>query len=150
MSSAILPQSLDRDLTIGFEQERLPVSSFGGWNAGDDADGTTVRVRVCDEDDIPIGRYRCYREGDLSYLVCNVKGVLHAIINQCSHMRVPLDGGRQFGKDFICPLHGARFDIATGKALTGPAVARLKTYPVSIEGGAIFVELPAAAIRRAG
>jgi 3-phenylpropionate/trans-cinnamate dioxygenase ferredoxin subunit len=97
---------------------------------------------------VEVGRHRCFSEGKLSFLLCNVKGVVHAIINECSHMKVPLDGGRQFGKDFICPVHGARFDIASGKALAGAAVARLKTYPVTIEDGALVVELPAAAIGR--
>ncbi|OAP33592.1 hypothetical protein A8O16_03430 [Sphingobium sp. 20006FA] len=101
-----------------------------------------MRVRLCDRAEIPTGRYRCFKEGALSFLVCNVKGTLYAIINQCSHMKVPLDGGRQFGKDFICPVHGARFDIPSGKALSGAAVGRLATYPVTIEDEGVFVELP--------
>lgn len=123
------------------------MSYFGGFGAGGDAGGDVlkVRVRMCDEEEIPVGRYRCFKVSELSFLVCNVKGVLHAIINQCSHMKVPLDGGRQFGKDFICPVHGARFDITTGKALSGAAVARLKTYPVTVEDGGVFVEIPAPA-----
>ena len=123
------------------------MSYYGGLGGGE-ASGETVSVRVCGVDEVEPGRYRCFIEGDLSFLLCNVKGVIHAIINQCSHMKVPLDGGRQFGKDFICPMHGARFDIATGKALSGAAVARLKTFPVTIEGDDVIVELPSAAIGR--
>ena len=123
------------------------MSYYGGLGGGE-ASGETVSVRVCGVDEVEPGRYRCFSEGDLSFLLCNVKGVIHAIINQCSHMKVPLDGGRQFGKDFICPKHGARFDIATGKALSGAAVARLKTFPVTIDGDDVIVELPSAAIGR--
>jgi len=128
------------------EQGRLPVSYYGGLGGDGGASGETVRIRVCSVEDVPVGRYRCYSEGAISFLVCNVKGVLHAIINECSHMKVPLDGGRQFGKDFICPVHGARFDITSGKALAGAAVARLKTFPITIEGDAVVIELPASAI----
>jgi 3-phenylpropionate/trans-cinnamate dioxygenase ferredoxin subunit len=122
------------------------VSYYGGLGSGDEVGSETVRVRVCGVEEVAVGRYRCFSEGNLSFLLCNVKGILHAIINECSHMKLPLDGGRQFGKDFICPVHGARFDIASGKALAGAAVARLKTFPVTIEGDSVLVELPAAAI----
>lgn len=124
------------------------MSYYGRLGNDADADVETVRVRVCGVEEVEVGRYRCFSEGKLSFLLCNVKGVVHAIINECSHMKVPLDGGRQFGKDFICPMHGARFDIPTGKALAGAAVARLKTFPMTIEGDALFVELPVAAIGR--
>jgi 3-phenylpropionate/trans-cinnamate dioxygenase ferredoxin subunit len=103
-----------------------------------------TRVRVCSVEEVGVGHYRCFSEGSLSFLLCNVKGTLHTIVNECSHMKVPLNGGRQFGKDFICPMHGARFDIASGKALAGAAVARLKTFPVTIEGDSVLVDLPVA------
>ncbi len=131
-----------------FEEGRTLVSYYGGQGSSGDLDGETVRVRVCSVDEVDEGRYRCFSEGNRSFLLCNVKGVVHAILNECSHMKVPLDGGRQLGKDFICPMHGARFDIASGKALSGPAVARLKTFPVAIEDGAVFVELPAVVLGR--
>lgn len=124
------------------------MSYYGSLGSDSDAGGETVRIRVCDAEEVEVGRYRCFSKGKLSFLLCNVKGVVHAIINECTHMKVPLDGGRQFGKDFICPVHGARFDIASGKALAGAAVARLTTFPATIEGGVVVVELPAAAIGR--
>ena len=71
------------------------MSYFGGFGAGGDAGGDVlkVRVRMCDEEEIPVGRYRCFMVSELSFLVCNVKGVLHAIINPGSPMKVPRDGG---------------------------------------------------------
>jgi nitrite reductase/ring-hydroxylating ferredoxin subunit len=41
----------------------------------------------------------------------------------------------------MCPQHGGRFDLATGKCRGGPVTVGLKTYPAKEEGGQIFVEL---------
>jgi 3-phenylpropionate/trans-cinnamate dioxygenase ferredoxin subunit len=45
--------------------------------------------------------------------------------------------------DFVeCPLHQGRFHIPTGKAKGAPACVDLKTYPVKVEDGSIFIALP--------
>ena len=41
-----------------------------------------------------------------------------------------------------CPLHGAQFNIKTGKAETPPATVDLAIYEVKIEGDDIMVGLP--------
>ncbi len=41
-----------------------------------------------------------------------------------------------------CPLHAASFCLKTGKALCLPATDPLTTYPVHVEGGDIFIDLP--------
>ena len=43
-----------------------------------------------------------------------------------------------------CPLHAASFCLKTGKALCLPATDPLTTYPVHVEGGDIFIDLPEA------
>lgn len=99
-------------------------------------------VRICDEGLVKPGQYRCFQIAGSSFLLCNINGRLHAVINRCTHLKVPLDGGRMMGKTFACPVHGARFDIPTGQALSGAAVARLTTYQVKTVDGAVLVELP--------
>jgi 3-phenylpropionate/trans-cinnamate dioxygenase ferredoxin subunit len=42
-----------------------------------------------------------------------------------------------------CPLHGACFDLRTGTALSGPAVAPLRRFEARIEGDRVEVRLPA-------
>ncbi len=44
--------------------------------------------------------------------------------------------------EIVCPRHGARFDVQTGKALTLPAVVNISAYPVQIVDGKIQVGLP--------
>jgi 3-phenylpropionate/trans-cinnamate dioxygenase ferredoxin subunit len=40
-----------------------------------------------------------------------------------------------------CPLHGAKFNIVTGEALTLPAVTPVETYKVTVDGTTVFVEV---------
>ena len=43
-----------------------------------------------------------------------------------------------------CPLHAARFCLKTGAALCQPATEPLKTYPVVLLDGAVYVDVPEA------
>lgn len=74
-------------------------------------------------------------------LLCNPGGNLYAIEDVCTHDGGPLDQGQLEGETVVCPRHGATFDVRTGDALTLPAVVPLMTYPVSIEGDDVFVDV---------
>lgn len=74
-------------------------------------------------------------------LLCNAGGNLYAIEDVCTHDGGPLDQGQLEGETVVCPRHGATFDVRTGDALTLPAVVPLMTYPVSIEGDDVFVDV---------
>jgi 3-phenylpropionate/trans-cinnamate dioxygenase ferredoxin component len=73
--------------------------------------------------------------------VFRVEGEYYAIADQCTHARASLSQGLLVGKTVMCPLHGAAFDLATGAALTLPAVQGVKTFPVRVEDGAVQVSL---------
>ena len=40
-----------------------------------------------------------------------------------------------------CPKHNGRFDYRTGEAVRVPARNALRTYPVRVEGGNVFLRL---------
>ena len=66
---------------------------------------------------------------------------LYAIDAQCPHRRGPLDEAcLEDGFIAVCPWHGWRFDIRTGKSPTNPA--RVLTYKTSVRDGMIYVDLP--------
>ena len=93
-------------------------------------------------DDLPNGE-RLFVEIDEAYLVVfNIAGDIYAIEDVCSHDDGPLGDGDLEGHEVICPRHGARFDVRTGKALTPPAVEDISAYPVQILDGKIQVGLP--------
>jgi nitrite reductase/ring-hydroxylating ferredoxin subunit len=40
-----------------------------------------------------------------------------------------------------CPLHQGRFDVRNGKALSAPVCVDLKTWPVKLDGGDIYINI---------
>jgi 3-phenylpropionate/trans-cinnamate dioxygenase ferredoxin component len=72
-------------------------------------------------------------------------GEVFAISDVCSHEEVELSDGELDGEDVECPAHGSRFNVRTGEVSGLPAEEPVATYPVSVNDGEIFVEIPAAA-----
>ena len=79
------------------------------------------------------------KEDDQHILLCRIGGKYHAISNICSHARVLLSKGRLRGTTITCPLHGARFDVTSGKCLGGPAFQDIASYSVSNEDNEIII-----------
>ena len=99
--------------------------------------------RVASVSDVPKGEVRVVTCGDRELALSNVDGTLHAIDNICTHDGGPLGEGRLRGSRVICPRHGAAFDARTGKVLTLPAVRSVRSYPVTLDGDEVFVDLEA-------
>ena len=59
----------------------------------------------------------------------------------CTHAKFSLADGYIEDAEVVCALHEARFCLRTGRVLAPPATVPLKTYPVKIEAGDIFVDL---------
>ena len=72
-------------------------------------------------------------------LLCKIAGSYHAVSDICSHARVLLSKGRLRGTTITCPLHGARFDVTTGKCLGGPAFLDIASYPVREDGDELII-----------
>ena len=72
-------------------------------------------------------------------IVLDGQGEVHAIGDTCTHEEASLAEGDVFGDCVECPLHGAEFDLKTGKARTLPAVVPVATYPVKVEGDDVLV-----------
>jgi 3-phenylpropionate/trans-cinnamate dioxygenase ferredoxin subunit len=98
-------------------------------------------VEVAKIDDVPVGKIKVVETGERRIALCNYGGKIYAIADECTHDRGPLDQGELIGGEVECPRHGARFDIATGRATRLPAVRPVKTYPVTVNGGSIAVEI---------
>lgn len=59
----------------------------------------------------------------------------------CTHEQVHLANGLVMGYEIECPKHNVIFDYRTGKALRAPACVDLRTYPVKVENGRIFIAI---------
>jgi 3-phenylpropionate/trans-cinnamate dioxygenase ferredoxin subunit len=74
-------------------------------------------------------------------VVARSGGSLYAFEGWCTHEECPLAEGTLTDQQLECYCHGAVFNIRTGEALVGPAVASLETYPVREQDGEIQVEM---------
>ncbi len=93
-------------------------------------------------DELPEGERLFVGIGDQHIAVFNVNGEYAAIRDVCTHDDGTLGEGDLEGFEIVCPRHGARFDIRTGKALTLPAVDDTEAFPVRVVGDAIEVGIP--------
>ena len=74
-------------------------------------------------------------------LIAQVDGEYRAVNDRCTHQAALLSEGRIRRGAIMCPLHGARFELATGRCL-GSAYRDLRVFPVRLENGAIEVAVP--------
>ena len=81
--------------------------------------------------------------GEFVLAIFNLGGSFYATDDTCTHAFASLADGYVEDGCVECPVHAARFEIATGKAVALPAEEDIKTYPVRVEGEDIYVELPA-------
>ncbi len=69
------------------------------------------------------------------------KDEIFALEDCCSHEDFPLSEGEVEDGELECILHGARFDLGTGKAVRLPAVRPVRTFAVEVRGEDVFVEV---------
>jgi len=66
-------------------------------------------------------------------------GAYYAVAAVCRHAALPLVGGRVRGSSLVCPHHGARFCLKTGRALGPPAHEGIAAYPTRVEGDEVML-----------
>ncbi len=72
-------------------------------------------------------------------VIFNVDNRYYAVMDRCSHQDYPLSDGTTEGTTLECAAHGARFDLATGRALSMPAIAPVKRYETRVIDGELQV-----------
>ena len=103
-----------------------------------------AELTVCPVEELPPGEVKIVRAGDLAIGVYNLGGEYYAIEDRCSHDDGPLAEG-DFDPDegvAICPRHGARFDVRSGRALSLPAYLPVDTFEVKVEDGVVLLVVP--------
>ena len=98
-------------------------------------------IRVCRADEIEEEDLLRWDHGDHRYAIYNTKKGFYATDGYCTHEKQHLEEGLVIGMTVECPLHQGRFDIATGKALSPPVCENLKTYPIILKDGSVYIQL---------
>jgi nitrite reductase (NADH) small subunit len=91
-------------------------------------------VTVARLEDVPPGTMVQVRAGDRWYALANVDGVLHAVDNNCPHNGGPLSKGTLVGRELVCPWHGWRWDVASGRNCWPGTDWRVARVPVRVVG----------------
>jgi 3-phenylpropionate/trans-cinnamate dioxygenase ferredoxin subunit len=100
-------------------------------------------IDVCPVEELPPGSVKIVRAGSVAVGVYNLDGEYYAIEDRCSHDDGPLAEG-EFDPDeavVICPRHGSKFDIRSGRPLSLPAYEPVDTFPVTVEDGWVKVDI---------
>jgi nitrite reductase/ring-hydroxylating ferredoxin subunit len=104
-----------------------------------------MKIKVCLESELPSGSMMSFDVLGRTVLFANIDGSYHAIDGLCSHGMGSLARGILEGYVVRCPLHGAEFDLRTGKVLKMPwkepiKAFDLRAYEVSVEDGCLIVD----------
>jgi 3-phenylpropionate/trans-cinnamate dioxygenase ferredoxin subunit len=105
-------------------------------------------VRACPLASLPEDQPLHVDIGQCPVCVVRSNGAVYALRDECTHQSVPLSDGEVVDGAIECWLHGSRFDLATGRALSRPATRPVDVYPIRIDDDDVFVRLdvPGAAI----
>lgn len=107
-------------------------------------DCETTWHAFCPEADFPEDGKLSKEIGGWSVLVVRAEDGLHSFNDRCTHQASRLSPGRVRRGAIMCPLHGARFEVKTGRCLGG-SYENLRTFAVRVADGLIEVAVPNAA-----
>ena len=79
-------------------------------------------VGVAKVSEIPAGTMKHIEAGGKEICIVNVGGRFSAIGDRCGHENARLSTGTLRGTVVTCPMHFSRFDVTTGKLLSGPSL----------------------------
>ena len=117
--------------------------------------------RVASSDEIKSGEMFSTTVDGTKLLLSRIDGQVHAVIDKCTHLGMPMRKGEFDGQVITCPFHGSRFDIKSGENLDwvsgvmgvkmpgwtckligmGKTPAPLTTLQVEERDNEVFVEL---------
>ena len=105
------------------------VTPIPGWTA------------VLSLDDLPEGAIRRATAGERDLVLIRHQGAIYALANVCPHRGGLLsEGALQCGAEIACPIHGFRYDLATGKATMPAEVPGVRAYEARVEAGQVLVK----------
>ena len=99
-------------------------------------------IRAAALADVTPGAPHLVETGGTRLVLVRVGDQVHAIGDVCSHQGGPLSQGKLSGARLACPWHGWMYDVRTGQCLLPTRGAAVPSYPVRVEGDAIWVEVP--------
>src|SRR3989338_4022964 len=101
-----------------------------------------MRIRVATFAELPEGKGRAVDVDGHSVALFRVGPSVYALRNRCSHAGAPLSIGHLRGRELTCAWHGWVFDVTTGESIPSNPPFDVPSYPLTIAGGEVYVEVP--------
>ena len=100
-----------------------------------------TRVELCKADEIAPGNALKIEAAGLTVAVFNLDGEFFVTDDACTHGPGSLSEGYIDGDVIECNFHNGQFNIKTGEVVSPPCMVPIKTYPVIVEEGKVFIEV---------
>jgi len=101
--------------------------------------GKALIVNLGSLEDIPIGQGKCFVVKDEEISIFRLRdGKVFAIENRCPHSAGALSDGIVGNGEVVCPLHGHKFNLVTGKGSTQGECVRV--FNAWVENGNVLIE----------
>lgn len=97
--------------------------------------------RILSATNVPVGQVRRVVANGLALCVYHLPDGFYATEDLCTHGLVSLADGGIEGRRIVCPRHAGAFDIISGRAVRGPCVRNIRTYPIRLADGWLEVDL---------
>jgi 3-phenylpropionate/trans-cinnamate dioxygenase ferredoxin subunit len=95
---------------------------------------------VASTDELPVGSMKKVEVDAVPICLVHAEdGNFYAIDDTCTHEEYSLCEGELWEMSVECPRHGSRFDVRTGQVTGLPAVIPVRTYPVTVKNGDIYI-----------
>lgn len=96
--------------------------------------------RVCSLGDLQNGKGKRFLIDDVDIALFKINGKVHALNNICPHQHTALIFEGFLEDNYVvCPSHGWKFDIETGKKPSGSN--GLEAYKVKLVGDDVYVKI---------
>lgn len=97
-------------------------------------------VDIAAADELAPAQMKKVQAGGRRLLLANAEGTHYVVDEMCSHEDYSLYLGCIKDRRIKCSLHGSFFDLETGEALVEPACDPIRTYPVQVADGRVWVD----------
>jgi nitrite reductase/ring-hydroxylating ferredoxin subunit/uncharacterized membrane protein len=98
-------------------------------------------VRIAGAGDLKPGETMRLKVHDNVVTLVNDDGTFHAIDEFCTHMFGPLSDGKVCDGQVQCPWHKSKFDLKTGKVVSGPAKKPIRVFKVIVRDDDVYLRL---------
>jgi nitrite reductase/ring-hydroxylating ferredoxin subunit len=97
-------------------------------------------IALCPTADVAPGSALRVEAGERVLAVFNVDGAFYATDDACTHGPGSLSAGFVEGDVVECDFHGGCFHIPTGKPVKAPCTEPVRTFPVTLRDGKIWID----------